>query len=159
MEEFKNYDEKIKELGDFISTVTDADEALVDVLHEAQRIFGYIPTQVQHFIAEKLDSNPAEVYGVITFYPASFRTKPQGDFTINVCNGTACHVAGANDVLNEFAKILKIGVGETTYDGKFSLKSGRCVGACAMNPVVTVGDDIYSKVTPKDVATIIEKYI
>ncbi len=159
MEEITNYDEKIKELGDYISTITNTDEALVDVLHEAQKIFGYIPTQVQHFIADKLDSNPAEVYGVITFYPASFRTKPKGDFTINVCNGTACHVAGANDVLNEFSKILKIGVGETTYDGKFTLKSGRCVGACAMAPVVTVGDDMYNKVSPREVSDIIGRYI
>ncbi len=158
MEQFKDYDEKIKELGEFISTVTNTDEALVEVLHKAQQIFGYIPTPVQHFIADKLNSNPAEVYGVITFYP-SFRTRPKGDFTINVCNGTACHVAGANDILNEFSKILKIGVGETTYDGKFTLKSGRCVGACAMAPVVTVGDDMYNKVTCKEVSGIIERYI
>ncbi len=158
MEEIVDYDGKIKDLEKYISKIENKDEAIVDVLHEAQRIFGYIPTQVQHFIADKLNSNPAEIYGVITFY-RSFRTNPAGEIIINVCKGTTCHVAGAGDVLNEFSKLLNVGIGETTYDGKFTLKSGRCEGACATAPVVTVGDDIYSRVTPKEVKFILSKYI
>ncbi len=158
MDEIKDYDEKIARLGEFIKEVGDSDEALITVLSEAQDIFGYIPTKVQQYIAEKLNSNPAEVYGVITFYP-NFRTKPTGDYVIKVCNGTACHLAGADDIVHEFSKVLKIKLGETTKDNKFTLKAGKCENACAKAIVVSVGEDVYTNVTVKQVKGIIEKYI
>ncbi len=158
MEEIKDYDAKIANLESFINEVKDTEEALITVLNKAQDIFGYIPTRVQQFIAEKLNSNPAEVYGVITFYP-NFRTKPTGDYTIKICNGTACHLAGAEDVIDEFSKILKIKMGETTNDNKFTLKAGKCENSCAQAVVVSVGEDMYTNVSTKEVRSIIEKYI
>ncbi len=158
MDEIKDYDEKLAKLESFINELGNTEEALITVLNEAQDIFGYIPTRVQQFIAEKLNSNPAEVYGVITFYP-NFRTKPTGDYVIKVCNGTACHLAGAEDVVSEFSKVLKIKMGETTKDNKFTLKSGKCENACAKAVVVSVGEDVYTNVSTKEVKSIIEKYI
>ena len=83
---------------------------------------------------------------------------PKGEHPISVCMGTACYVKGADKVLEEFEKQLKIKPGETTYDGKFSMDALRCVGACAIAPVVLVGEKVYQKVKPGDVVKILAEY-
>lgn len=157
MENIKDYEEKLKNLEDYIENLDEDDEVLVSVLHRAQLVFGYIPTAVQYFIAEKLELTPAEVYSVVTFYPF-FKTEPQGVHTINVCTGTACFVKGAQDIVDEFSQQLKVKVGHTTSDGLFTLQAKRCLGACVNAPVVMVDDEIYGKVNRKEVKNIIEKY-
>ncbi|MBN2852879.1 MAG: NAD(P)H-dependent oxidoreductase subunit E [Clostridia bacterium] len=149
--------EKIEKLNKVIEEYINVEGALIPVLHEAQEIFGYLPMAVQKQIADGLNISLAEVYGVVTFYSA-FTIYPKGQYQINVCLGTACYVKGANDILDQFKKILKVEVGQNTEDHKFSLNACRCVGACGLAPVVTVNEDVYGKLVADDVKGILEKY-
>ena len=99
----------------------------------------------------------AKVYGVVTFY-SFFTMLPKGKHPISICTGTACYVRGAEKVLDEFKKELKVAVGETTDDGMFSISCLRCVGACGLAPVVMVGDKTYGRVAPEMVKDIIKEY-
>jgi len=128
---------------------------LIQILHRAQHIFGYLPEEVQQFICTKLAISRAEVYGVISFY-SYFTDKPIGRFKINVCMGTACFVKGAGKVLDEFKRVLDVEEGHTTKDGKYFLGSLRCVGACSLAPVVRVNDKIYGNVTADMINDIIK---
>ena len=130
---------------------------LINVLHKCQETFGYLPAEVQEVISEKMEMSAAKVYGVVTFY-SFFTMIPKGKHPISICTGTACYVRGAETVLNEFKKQLKIEVGETSEDGIFSLSCLRCVGACGLAPVVQVGDKTYGRIAPDDVKGIIEAY-
>lgn len=131
---------------------------LISVLHKAQIIFGFLPVEVQKFIASSLGVAHSEVSGVISFYNY-FTTVPRGKIKISVCMGTACFVKGASKILSEFERYLKISAGEVTEDGKFSIDILRCVGACGLAPVVMVNDRIYGNVTPKKVGDIMAEYI
>jgi len=127
------------------------------VLHKVQGKLGYLPAEVQEVIAKELKVGVARVYGVVTFY-SYFTMIPQGEFPISVCMGTACYVRGAEQVLAEFKRQLKVEVGESTGDGKFSLNCLRCVGACGLAPVVTVGGKVFGRVAPSQVKEIIAEY-
>lgn len=129
---------------------------LINILHETQNYFGYLPVEVQVIVAKQLKIPASKVYGVVTFY-SFFTMTPKGKFPISVCMGTACYVRGAEKVLDQFKKILKINVGGTTADGRFSLSSLRCVGACGLAPVVLIGERVYGRVTPEDVEKIIKE--
>lgn len=130
---------------------------LINVLHKAQSIFGYLPAEVQEVVARELKVSVAKVYGVVTFY-SFFTMVPRGRFPISVCTGTACYVRGAEKVLDEVKRLLKVPVGETTADGKFSIAGLRCVGACGLAPVVLVGDKTYGRVAPDGVRKILKEY-
>ena len=132
-------------------SITAREGVLIEVLHKAQGIFGYLPGEVQDFISKKLMISLGHVYGVISFY-SFFTTEPRGKFAINFCMGTACFVRGAEKVIARFEELLDIKLGEVTQDGKFSLGHLRCVGACSLAPVVLVNDKTYGNVTP-DMAT------
>ena len=130
---------------------------LINILHEAQEHFGYLPREVQEVIARQLQIPVSKVYGVVTFY-SFFSMTPKGEHPISVCMGTACYVRGAEKVLDEFKRLLNINVGETTPDGKFSLSSLRCVGACGLAPVVLIGEKVYGRVTPAEVEKILKEF-
>ena len=129
---------------------------MIQSLHKAQEIFTYLPGCVQIHVANNLGLHLAEVYGVISFY-SFFTDKPVGKYRINICTGTACFVKGADKLVSEFSRYLKIDLGETSEDGKFSLNGLRCVGACSMAPVVLVNDKVYGNVTTKMVPEIINE--
>ncbi len=129
--------------------------SLIQILHHAQHLFGYLPEEVQGFISERLEISRAEIYGVISFY-SYFTDKPVGRYKINVCTGTACFVKGAPKVLDELKRQLNIREGETTPDGKFFLGALRCVGACSLAPVVMVNDRVYGNVTADKVGDILK---
>jgi NADH-quinone oxidoreductase subunit E/NADP-reducing hydrogenase subunit HndA len=148
---------KFRELEEFIDNLPEKKGALISVLHKAQGIFGYLPKEVQQFVGQKLDVPVSKVYGVVSFY-SFFTMIPKGEHPISICMGTACYVRGAEKVLNEFKRILGISVGETTKDGKYSLDALRCVGACGLAPVVLVGEKVYGRVTPDQVAGILKEY-
>ncbi len=131
--------------------------ATMPVLQEAQEIFGYLPEEVQIIIAEGLDVPLSEVFGVASFY-AQFSMNPKGRHRISVCLGTACYVKGAADILAAVEKKLDIKSGSVTLDGKFSLDSCRCVGACGLAPVMMVDSDVYGRLTPDQVGAILDKY-
>ncbi len=130
---------------------------LINVLHKTQEHFGYLPAEVQEEVALGLNISVAKVYGVVTFY-SFFTMLPKGKYPISICTGTACYVRGAEKVLDEFKRILKVPVGETTPDGKFSITCLRCVGACGLAPVVMVGDKTYGRVTTDGVKGILKEY-
>lgn len=129
---------------------------LIEVLHKTQDTFGYIPKRVITRIAKTLDIPVSTIYGVITFY-SRFSLVPKGKYSISVCMGTACYVKGANDILDAFVRELGIGVGETTEDQLFSIIETRCVGQCAIAPVVNVNEDVYPYFKLEDVSTIINE--
>ncbi|MDX9701506.1 MAG: NADH-quinone oxidoreductase subunit NuoE [Candidatus Auribacterota bacterium] len=130
---------------------------LINVLQRIQDIHGYLPQCLMEETALRLGVPTAKVYGVATFYHM-FRLEPQGKHTINICLGTACYVKGAQRVLDAFKSHLNIDIDETTEDLMFTLKAARCVGTCGLAPVVMIDNDVYAKVTPEDVLTIITKY-
>lgn len=153
--------EKALELGEYLDslpTCKDMDRRrgfLIQSLHKAQEIFGYLPEDVQEYVADKLRLQMADVYGVISFY-SFFTDEPVGRYKVNVCTGTACFVRGADKILNEFTSQLEIEQGETSDDMKFSLGGLRCVGACSLAPVVMVNEKVYGNVTPGMVKNIIK---
>lgn len=150
--------ECFKKLEDFINALPEKQGNLISVLHKAQDIFGYLPSEVQEFVAEKLDIPISKVYGVVSFYHF-FTMIPKGKYPISVCMGTACYVRGAEKVLNDIKDLLKIEVGETTVNGMFSLDYLRCVGACGLAPVVMIGKEVYRKDKTKNIKDIILEYI
>ncbi|HDR52922.1 MAG TPA: NAD(P)H-dependent oxidoreductase subunit E, partial [Mariniphaga anaerophila] len=111
----------------------------------------------QEVIAREMKTSVAKVYGVVTFY-SFFTMIPKGEFPISICMGTACYVRGAEQVLAEFKRQLKVEVGESTGDGKFSLNCLRCVGACGLAPVVMIGEKVFGRVAPTQVKQIIAEY-
>ncbi len=130
---------------------------LINILHQSQLIMGYLPEDMQRYIAELLRIPVSKVYGVVTFY-TFFTMSPKGRFPVSVCMGTACYVRGSEKILEEFKRVLGIDVGQTTADGKFSLDCLRCVGACGLAPVVTIGEKVYGRLDPIDVRKILEEY-
>jgi NADP-reducing hydrogenase subunit HndA len=145
---------KIKEICE---SFNNDPQELINVLHKCQEHFGYLPAEIQEVVSEYIDVPVAKIYGVVTFY-SFFTMTPKGKYPISICMGTACYVRGAEKVLNEFCKELSIKAGETSADGKYSISSLRCVGACGLAPVVLVGDKTYGRVAPDDVKNIIKEY-
>lgn len=109
--------------------------ALIEVLHTAQSLFGYLEIDLLYFIARQMKLPPSRVYGVATFYHF-FSLKPAGKHTCVVCTGTACYVKGADDLIKVAEDEAKIKLGDTTEDGNISLLSARCLGACGIAPAV-----------------------
>jgi len=155
--EIELHENQVKELVEVCRSFNNDPYELINVLHKAQGIFGYLPAEVQEIVARELKVPVAKVYGVVTFY-SFFTMLPKGQNPISICLGTACYVRGAEKVLDEFKKKLKIEVGETTPDGKFSLNCLRCVGACGLAPVVMVGDRTFGRVSPDSVQDILSEY-
>ncbi|MGD8439186.1 MAG: NAD(P)H-dependent oxidoreductase subunit E [Holophagae bacterium] len=121
--------------------------SLIQVLQDVHRAYNYLPCDVLVRIAEVLDVPLAKVFSVSTFYKA-FSLEPQGETIIRVCMGTACHIRGAGQLVEELERKLGIGAGETTEDLKFTVKTVNCVGACAMAPVMIVGDSYVGSAKP-----------
>lgn len=134
---------------------TDRDN-LIQILNETQEKFGYIPKTSQLEISKYLNIPMAEVYGVITFY-SRFTLEPKGKYAISVCLGTACFVKDSEQILNRLKDRLKIDVGQTTADGKFSIDATRCVGACGLAPVFTVNNEVHGKATVKKLDEVLDE--
>lgn len=134
------------------------DSKLIAVLHEVQEHFGYLSHATMDAVAYAMQIPAAKVSGVTSFYHY-FRLTPCGKYVISVCLGTACYVKGASAVLDTFRRELGIEIGETTSDGLFSLEQSRCLGTCALAPVVKIDGTIHSQMTPDKVPALIEKYI
>lgn len=155
---FEGTPEQMAQLKACIAKHKDVPGALMPVMHEAQNIYGYLPAEVQEVIAEGLDVSLAEVYGVATFY-SQFSLTPKGKHRISVCLGTACYVKGSDKIMEMIEKELGISCGECTPDGKFSIESCRCVGACGLAPVMIIDGEVYGKLKQDDVKDILLKYI
>ena len=147
--------ERLKEV---IEATKSMRNPLIEVLRQAQDIFGYLPIEVQEFIAQEMNVPASKIYGVITFYNY-FTMKPRGKYTINLCMGTACYVKGAPRLAQMMEEELGVKIGETTPDGKFTLSAVRCVGACSLAPVFVIGEDTYGRVDTRDkMSAILKRY-
>lgn len=133
-------------------------DALIEVLHKAQELFGYLEDDVLLFVAHHLKLPPSRVYGVATFYHF-FQLKPQGEHTCVVCLGTACYVKGADKVVAAVEQLTKIKPGETTPDNKVSLLTARCIGACGIAPAVTYDGHVAAKQTPEDTVAKVKSWM
>lgn len=129
---------------------------LMMILSDIQRKYGYIPLEVQRIVSEETGVPVAEIYGVVTFY-AFFSITPKGKYVIGVCLGTACYVKNSQAVIDKFSELLKIGPGETTEDGLFTIEAVRCIGACALAPAVNINGKVYPMVSPDKVEGIINE--
>ena len=154
---FNGTKEQEQQLTSWLEQHKDMPGAAMPALQKAQEIYGYLPIEVQRMVAEGLGKPLAEIYGISTFY-SQFSLCPKGAYKISVCLGTACYVKGAQLVLDELEKVLGVPAGSTTPDGLFTLNATRCLGACGLAPVIMVNDDVYGRLTPDQVAGIIEKY-
>ncbi len=130
---------------------------LIMVLHATQGIYGFLPYEIQKFIADKMNIPVSVVAGVVSFY-SFFSTKPKGKHTIMVCMGTACYVRGGKKLIEGIQKHLHIDVDETTEDGKFTLCKARCIGACGLAPAMMVDNTVYKAVNPNKLESILSKY-
>ncbi|XMB71716.1 NAD(P)H-dependent oxidoreductase subunit E [Mycoplasmatota bacterium WC30] len=131
---------------------------LMPTLHAAQKLFGCIPLQIQKIISNELDVSIARINGVVTFY-GHFSIVPKGKNVISICLGTACYVKGSQGILDTFSHELKIGVGETTKDGLYTLEATRCIGACGLAPVFTVNEEVYANGSVQLVKKVIQKLV
>jgi NADH-quinone oxidoreductase subunit E/NADP-reducing hydrogenase subunit HndA len=152
--------DKMKELTAFIDQVSGkeyAESYLIAVLHKVQGLYGYLPKDVMDVVADKMQIPTAHIWGVATFYHY-FNLSPIGKHTISVCMGTACYVKGADIVLDTLKKELKIGIGQTTEDGLFTLQEARCLGACGIAPVIMIDDKIYGELDAKKTIDVLNQY-
>ena len=154
---FAGTKEQEKELKSFISEHKNDQGPLIMIMQEAQKIYGYLPIEVQEMISKGLNIPMEKVYEVATFY-AQFNLVPRGKYHISVCLGTACYVKGSQKVLEAIEQNLKIQSGECTTDRKFSLDSCRCLGACGLAPVMKVNDEVFGKLTPDKVPQILSQF-
>jgi len=154
---FKGTAQQEARLLEAISELRNQPGALMPILQQAQEIYGYLPMEVQAIIAKTLGIPLEEVYGVVTFY-SQFSLNPKGEYRISVCLGTACYVKGAKDIFDRLSELLGIGEGGVTPDGKFSLDSCRCIGACGLAPVIMINDDVYGRLTRDELEDILKKY-
>src|SRR5208282_874724 len=132
-------------------------DALIEVLHKAQELFGYLDDDLLIFIATKLKLPPSRVYGVATFYHF-FTLKPQGRHTCVVCLGTACYVKGAEKILRSMEEQLHVKPGETTTDNNVSLLTARCIGACGIAPAVVYDGTVTPRQTPQSALDQVQKW-
>lgn len=151
-------DEQVKELKERIAIHKQKPGPLMPTLHDAQRIFGCIPVQVQKLIASELGESIAKINGVVTFY-SHFSIEPKGQHIIGVCLGTACYVRGSQQILDAISGELKIKAGETTEDGLFTLEATRCIGACGLAPVFTIDGKVYGSANPTIARKALEEYL
>ena len=155
---FAGTKEQEEQLLEMISRHKGQEGSLMPTLQQAQDIYGYLPIEVQYIIAREFKISLEQVYGVVSFY-SHFTLTPRGHYNVSVCMGTACYVKGAGEILERIEKKLNIESGGITPDGKFSIESTRCIGACGLAPIILVNDDIYDQVDPEDVDAIIDKYL
>lgn len=152
-------EQKLKqEVKEILEQYTTAKDNLVPILNDVQVKYGYIPQIAQSEISEYLSIPMAEIYGVITFY-SRFTLKPKGKYAISVCLGTACFVKGSEKIMSRLKERLGIKEGETTEDGKFSIDSTRCLGACGIAPVFTVNGEVYGRATVKKLDEVLDELI
>lgn len=150
-------DERFVKIDQILDQNGRDESMLIQNLEQIQHILGYLPEDVQAYLAEAMGIPLSKVYGVVTFY-SLFTTEPIGKYKVSICLGTACYVKGAGEILAEFEKQLNIKVGETTPDGRFTLAGCRCLGACGLAPVLNVNGKVFGRLTPDDVAGILAQF-
>ena len=143
------------ELSKILASYSREEKCLIPVLQKVQGIFGYISEEAVREIAAHVHMSRSDVYGVATFY-TQFRFVPVGRKHISVCRGTACHVKGADQILEHVERHLGINEGDTTPDGEYSLETVACIGCCALAPCMTINKDVHGRLTSKRASKILQ---
>ena len=157
MANIKLSEEKINIIKEIAKSFGNKPGEVINVLHQVQGKFGYLPAEVQEVVAHELNIPVSRVYGIVSFY-SFFTMEPKGKHPIDICLGTACYVRGAEKVLDAFQRALNVEIGKCTADGKFSLNTLRCVGACGLAPVMSIGSKTYGRMTPEKVKEVLTEY-
>ncbi|MCL2320572.1 MAG: NADH-quinone oxidoreductase subunit NuoE [Oscillospiraceae bacterium] len=144
-------------IANVIDLYKDKPGSLIQVLHLSQEIYGYLPLELQEFIAKNMGIPLSEVSGVVSFY-SFFSTVPKGEHTIRVCLGTACYVRGGKRVIEHLQQKLGVDIGQTTEDGRFTLEIARCIGSCGLAPAMMIDDQVYKQVNVNKIDSILIKY-
>ena len=145
-----------KEVQDIMAPYKEEKDNLIPILNDIQEKYGYIPKVAQMEVSKYLNIPMAEIFGVITFY-SRFTLEPKGKYNISVCLGTACFVKGSQAILDRLKERLKLEEGKTSEDGKFSIDTTRCVGACGIAPVFTVNGEVYGHATVKKLDEVLKQ--
>ena len=130
---------------------------IIPILQKVQETLGYLPPETIKPIADYTNTSISKIYGVVTFY-SQFYMEPRGKNIIKVCRGTACHVRGAEKIIEKTKELLDVEDGKTTKDGVFTMETVACLGACALAPLLVVGNEYHGKMTPEQVTPIINSY-
>ena len=131
--------------------------SLISILLDIQSEYNYLPKNALILVSEKLNIRLIEIYTVATFYTV-FSLKPRGKYIINVCVGTACHVRGGQVIADNIQKELNIKIGDTTDNMLFTLETVRCLGACALGPVMEINGEYYGQLTTKKADSVLQTY-
>ncbi|MDO4581728.1 MAG: NAD(P)H-dependent oxidoreductase subunit E [Bacillota bacterium] len=148
---------KYEQIAKVIETYKDKEGCLIMVLHAAQQIYGYLPLELQQFIADGLGLPLSEVYGVVSFY-SFFSTTERGKHTLRVCLGTACYVRGGKKLVDALEDKLHLKVGGTTEDKLFTFEIARCIGACGLAPALMIDDDVFKQMSPAKLDGLLAQY-
>ncbi len=151
-------DPRIAKIGAAIRQYQRRQDSLIQILHLAQEIFGYLPVNVLRYIGRELKIPPSRVYGVVTFYHF-FSLKPKAEHSVVVCTGTACYVKGAQSILDHLERKFGIRPGMVTPDNKVGLEQARCLGACGLAPAVVIDDKVVAKATPEEISAMIQNKV
>ncbi|MCL2342436.1 MAG: NAD(P)H-dependent oxidoreductase subunit E [Firmicutes bacterium] len=146
-----------EKLGNVIDLYRGREGSLIQVLHLAQEIFGYLPLEVQEYVSREMDIPLTDVTGVVSFY-SFFSEKPRGEHSIRVCLGTACYVRGGKKIVEFLRERLGCELGDTTEDGKFTFEVARCIGACGLAPAMMIDDTVYKQVNINKLEKILSEY-
>ncbi|CAM4354733.1 NADH-quinone oxidoreductase subunit NuoE [Paenibacillus typhae] len=150
-------DRKLEQIKLAIDQYKQMKGALIPILHEVQDVYGFLPEPVLQVVSAELDLPMSEIYGVASFYHF-FSLTPKGEHVIHVCMGTACYIKGAQGILDRLSTELKVPVQGTTEDNKFTLEATRCLGACGLAPVLTIGEKVHGRLTPNAVPKMLKEY-
>jgi len=150
--------ESLRRIDEIVDRYSGRAEYLIPALRDAQRMFGFLPFDIQYQLAAGFHVTPAHVYGVVTFY-SFFTMFPRGRHTVRLCQGTACYVKGATDIIQNVTRGLNIRIGETSPDGRFTVEAVRCLGTCGLAPVMVVDADTHGNVDPARPLTVLERYL
>lgn len=132
-------------------------ENLIMILQAIQKQYNFLPQPALAYLATKIGIPMSKIYGVATFY-STFSLEPRGRNIISICLGTACHVRGAERVLDQIRDNLAICSGETTEDNRFTLESVRCIGCCSLGPVVKINEDMHGRIAPDEINAVLKQY-
>lgn len=149
--------EEWKKIDEIIEKYKFKEGTLIPVLKETQEVIGYLPLEVQYYIAEGLRLHPSQVYGVVTFY-SLFTMTPRGKHTVRVCLGTACYVRGGQAILDLLRREFQIDVNQTTPDLRYTLEVINCPGTCGLAPVMCVDEDVHGIPEPAKALEILKEY-
>lgn len=147
-----------RELDDIIENDYGNDkENLIMILQAIQRKYNYLPRPALTYLSTKIGISYSKIYGVATFY-ATFSLEPRGRNIISLCTGTACHVRGAERIKEQICGQIRIGDGQTTEDGRYTLETVRCIGCCSLGPVVKVNEDLHGRIGTDEVEKVLDQY-